>query len=141
MVAEIQQNSDLTYRIYDFNRVSADGKPRELHLEKARGAIHAIRDCEIDAFRYAQGGKDDPECLAHCPYFKARELVVGENGRSEVAGADSFSFLLCVEGTCSLVHDGTEYPVIRGDGYFLPAGMGEYQCKGSAKLICAELGV
>ncbi len=139
LIAEIQQNSDLTYRIYDYNRVSADGTPRELHLNQAKDVIRAIDDREIDAFRYAGAGTDDAECLANCPYFKVRRLTVSDQTKQESVGEGSFAFLLCVEGEGSLLHDGKEYSITRGEGYFLPAGMGDYQYRGTMKMICSEL--
>ena len=138
LIAEIQQNSDLTYRIYDFGRLSPDGTPRELHLDKARDAIHAVSDREVEEIRYALGGKDDPECLANSPYFKVRSLEVDGTVRSDFVSDESFLFLLCVAGEGNIVYGGDEYPIRKGEGYFLPAGMGDYQYKGSMKMIGSE---
>ncbi|MBR2353526.1 MAG: class I mannose-6-phosphate isomerase, partial [Clostridia bacterium] len=98
LIAEIQQNSDLTYRIYDYGRVSADGRPRELHLEQARAVIRAIGEDEVNALRYARGGKDDPEILANSEYFKVRRFVLEDVPRNETVTEKSFVSLLCVSG-------------------------------------------
>ena len=140
LIAEIQQSSDLTYRIYDYNRVSADGKPRELHMEKARDVIRAIGDGEVDALRYAGGGREDPEILANSAYFKVRRFVLENSQREESVGADSFISLLCVAGEGILQHENLEYPIRAGESYFLPAGMGAYRMEGSMTLLCSELG-
>ncbi len=137
LIAEIQQNSDLTYRIYDYDRRSADGKPRELHLEQAASVIRPILEEEVDALRYACGGREDGEVLANCPYFKVRRLSVTSEGRTEEV-FDSFQSLICVAGEGRIIHRGISYSVCRGDSYFLPAGMGEYECRGEMTLICAE---
>ena len=139
LIAEIQQNSDLTYRIYDFNRRAADGSQRELHLDKARGVIRAISEAEVEAIRYARGGKEDPEVLAASTYFKVRRFVLENSVREEFVGAESFVSLLCVEGSGVICHGEEEYPIERGESYFLPAGMGAYRCKGCMTLLCSEL--
>ena len=139
LIAEIQQNSDLTYRIYDYGRLSADGTPRELHLDKARDTIRAISDREVEEIRYARGGKDDPSCLVNCPYFKVKSIETDGEIRTDTVSEGSFFFLLCVAGEGSIVHGDVEYPVRRGDGYFLPAGMGDYQYKGTMKIIGSGL--
>ena len=137
LIAEIQQNSDLTYRVYDYDRLSADGTPRQLHLEKAAKVIRPISEEEIDAIRYARGGREDGETLAHCPYFRARRFVGTEEERAETV-KDRFHVLLCVAGEGTLTHREISYPLARGDSYFLPAGMGDYTYRGEMTLICAE---
>lgn len=101
LIAEVQQNSNLTYRVYDHGRLGADGKPRPLHIDKAV----AVADCK----RYERAPHS--ETLASCDYFTVRE------GTGTVGEADSFTSVLFVsDGTI----DGR--PARTGDSYFVPAG-------------------
>jgi mannose-6-phosphate isomerase class I len=97
-----------------------------------------VSDEEMDAIRYARGGRDDPEVLANCPYFKVRRLLgVGKRHRLRVG--ECFVSLLCVAGEGTLRHEDVAYPVRRGDSYFLPAYMGEFEYEGEMTLLLSEL--
>lgn len=140
LIAEIQQNSDLTYRIYDFERRQADGSLRELHTEKAMDVVRSFTEQEVDEIRFARG-KSDASVLANSPYFRVRRYALDGmdsvwNGTVE---KESFSALLCVGGRGSILHDGKKYPIQKGDSYFLPAGMGDYAVEGELLWLIAEL--
>ncbi len=139
LIAEIQQNSDLTYRVYDFDRVGADGKLRPLHVEKSIAVTRPFDDSEIDAIRYARGKADGVgELLANSEYFKVQRLIL--DGEAKLAvGEESFMSVLCLEGGVELFANGEAYTVCKGDSYFLPAGMGEFSVKGNATLILSEV--
>ena len=138
-IAEIQQNCDLTYRVYDFDRVGADGKKRELHIEKAKAVVKPIPDGKANAIRFEAKNENDSEnTLAHCRYFKTDlEKISGE--REFLADAHSFTSLLCIDGEGSIVHEDEEYPVLCGDSYFLPANMGKYTLCGNFTLLSVKL--
>lgn len=137
LLAEVQQNCDLTYRVYDFDRLDKNGKPRELHTEKAIECVKCFTDAEIDAVRYARG-RGDAETLADCPYFKVSRLEV--NGTRDVeATKESFVSLLCVNGRGKLIFDGAEYEICRGDSYFLPAGLGISTFEGEMTVILSQI--
>lgn len=138
LIAEIQQNSDLTYRLYDYGRRTADGTLRPLHTEKARAVIRNRTEAEIEAIRYAGGDKDRADVLAHCPYFRVSKWEIGETSCRKEVG-ESFSFLMCIEGNGFLQYGKKEYPIVRGDSYFLPHGMNSYECVGKMTLLCTEL--
>ncbi len=98
LLAEIQQNSNITYRIYDWERTGNDGKPRELHIDKARQVINfgshhggAARPLAYDTYGAAR------QVLAACDYF-AGERVTIEGGTVRDTRGDSFHILLGVEG-------------------------------------------
>lgn len=126
LIAEIQQNSNTTYRVYDYGRVGADGKPRELHTEKAlQVTVTAPPNAPV-----IHNTSDAVTTLADCDYFKIRRLNV--NGGAELwVDESSFSSLLCVEGTAEV--DGIG--VVPGDCLFIPAGYGSVTVLGNAQLI------
>lgn len=138
LVAEIQQNADLTYRVYDFDRVGADGLPRELHVEKALAVARAFSDEEIEQRRYSKGREDGiGELLASSEHFSVRKLEVDGCARLSVT-EESFASLLCIDGRGSILQGGEAYPIRKGDSYFLPAGMGEYELHGDVTVIISR---
>ncbi len=140
LIAEIQQNSDLTYRVYDYNRIGKDGKPRELHVSKALDTIRHFTPDEIDAVRFARGKQADMpgELLANSPYFRVSRLCVHQE-MNLCAESASFTSLLCIEGDGTIFYEGESYPIAKGDSYFIPAGMGAYTLYGNMTLICSQL--
>ncbi len=123
LIAEIQQNSNTTYRVYDYGRVGADGKPRELHVEKAKAVT------ELSPQKYPvqnlQAGR-----LAECPYFTVDKHDLQGELTLQV-GSDSFSSLLCVSGAAEV----NGVALRAGECVFLPAGLGEVKVIGKAELI------
>ncbi|MBQ2273985.1 MAG: class I mannose-6-phosphate isomerase, partial [Clostridia bacterium] len=123
LIAEIQQNSNCTYRVYDFGRLGADGKPRELHIDKALDVTE--RTAPKIPF-----GKPQNDVLASCEYFTAiRHEIKGEKTVS--VGEDSFSSILCVDG--ELTVDGVELKA--GECVFIPAYYGDVELVGNAQVI------
>jgi mannose-6-phosphate isomerase len=139
LIAEIQQNSDLTYRVYDFDRVGTDGKPRELHVEKAIAVTRPYSEEEIDAIRFAGGKQSDKgELMANSTYFKAVKHVISDEVTVN-ATKESFISLLCTQGQGSIIFDGQEYTIKLGDSYFIPAGLGEFTVKGQLTVIASTI--
>ena len=120
LLAEIQQNCDLTYRIWDYNRRGADGKPRELHVAKALDVVRPFTAEEIDAIRYeADPTADRSRVLAACSRFRAEKLCV--SGSHALTPSEGLRHLLCVSGEGTLTaENGQTYSVSRGDSYLLP---------------------
>lgn len=135
-LAEIQQSSDTTFRIFDFHRTDANGKPRELHWARAMDVI----DCSplVPERCRANSITLFPEFtlseLFSCKYFRSFQLRVRTSAKLGCDGS-SFRNLLCVEGNGVIVHDDIEYPIFLGQSYFLPAGMGQFEIKGSCTLL------
>ncbi|MBR4868778.1 MAG: class I mannose-6-phosphate isomerase [Clostridia bacterium] len=128
LIAEIQQNSNTTYRVYDYGRVGADGKPRALHIEQAL----AVTDtCVAPTFENA-----DPDVLADCEYFKVKRHVEAFGG---TVTDDSFIALLVVDGTATLTYDGGKMELNQYDCIFMPADMGDYALAGDFEIL--EIGV
>ena len=138
LIAEIQQSSDTTFRIYDYNRPGADGKPRELHLESAARVTDFRRLPLPERTDESERVGEDRRKLADCPYFRADELRVRGTIEIETDGS-SFFHLLCTEGTGKLYCDETIYPVRAGDSFFIPAGAGRCSLTGRCTAVLSGL--
>lgn len=134
LLAEVQQSSNTTYRIFDYNRPGKDGKPRELHVSDAV----AVTKCE--PYQPSEYCKDETlyngskRILADCPLFKVSELCI--NG--EYAGAaneKSFVSLLVLEGEGGLSCSTGEAALKKGDSLFIPADTGEFSLEGNMRIL------
>ena len=121
-IAEIQQTSDLTYRIYDFGRLGLDGKPRELHTELAKDAIdYSVSDDYRTAYTPVQN-EDTP--LVECEYFKTHLLDLTEPLSVDVKSKDSFLILICLEGKGKLIDsEGNVVSLTQGETVLVPASV------------------
>ena len=138
LIAEIQQNCDLTYRVYDYERRGADGSLRELHVHKALDVTAPFTEDEVNAIRYECGAASE-QTLAHCRYFKTDKLDI-RGSCTLTVDAMSFVFVLCLEGEGGIFYNGEMHSVRRGDGYYLPAGMGDLRLEGNMVLLAAQIG-
>lgn len=119
LLAEIQQNCDLTYRLWDFGRLGADGKPRELHVKKGLDVVRPFTNAEIEAIRYEKDPTADRNTvLAACSRFRVEKRTV--KGSVPLPAAEGFRHLLCIAGEGAVEADGSAYPVKRADSYLLP---------------------
>ena len=137
LLAEVQQNCDLTYRVYDFDRLDKNGKPRELHTEKAIECVKCFSHEDIDAIRFESGSRGG-ETLADCRYFKVKRLEIGGERKISVT-EESFVHLLCISGGGKLIYEDEEYEICRGDSYFLPAGLGDLLLEGNMTVILSQI--
>ena len=139
LIAEIQQNSDLTYRVYDYERRDAQGNLRQLHTDKAVKVVRHFDDDEVDAIRYSEADKIGVgECLASCKYFNVNRVSL--NGNSEKLNTNGvFHSLLCVEGEGEIVCQGESYSFSKGDSYYLPEALGEYMLRGNATVLVSRV--
>jgi mannose-6-phosphate isomerase len=119
-IAEIQETSDITYRIYDFNRKDANGKTRELHTEMARDAINYE---VLDDYRTAYDPeKNEPVELVACPYFTTSVYDMTEEIGCDYSELDSFVIFICMEGAARVKDDeGNELEMRAGETILLPA--------------------
>ena len=140
LICEIQQNSNTTYRVYDYGRVGTDGKPRDLHIEKALDVTNLAppplsqekpRVCNI--FAGAEVRR-----LASCDYFTVYHLAV-DGECTLAAGAESFQCLTVLSGSPVLQWNGEKFPLQKGESVFLPAGLGRYVLTGMAELILSKV--
>lgn len=119
VVAEIQQTSDVTYRIFDFNRVDAKGQPRELHTELALDAIN-FKHHRIGHTAYKPKLNDAIE-LVKCDYFTASLLELTEELERDFSKIDSFVIYLCLEGSYTLQWESESVRVQKGETLLVPA--------------------
>ena len=140
VIAEIQQNSNTTFRVYDYQRRGADGALRPLHLERAA----AVVNCEpvIPQECRANSGVSFPSFtmaeMFSCRYFRAYRLDVRETTRLRCNG-DSFQHVLCVEGNGAIRSESGTYPFTRGDSFFMPADLGEYEIQGRCRVLLSRV--
>ena len=136
LVAEVQQNSDVTYRLYDYGRLGQDGKPRPLHKEQAAKVLRLTTAEEREVTRLTRQTETDPRVtpLVACEYFFASLLRVVDEYVLTMP-EDSFLSLLCVEGAGEISCDGETYPVTKGDSYFLPVGCEECVLTGNCSIL------
>jgi len=122
VIAEIQQNSNVTYRVFDYGRIGADGKPRALHVEKAL-AVTDLRPAQLMDF--------GPH-LGSCRYFTTDKYSGAFTGK---CGEDSFQAILFIQGTGELACGGICHKVAKGECWFLPAGSGTYFINGHCEYL------
>ena len=119
-IAEIQQTSNITYRIYDYNRKGADGKGRELHTELAKDAIDYTFQNDYQTHYTSQPGAAVE--LVQCPYFTTRLLETETPMMRDYATLDSFVVYICMAGSVELRDDnGNELTVSQGQTVLFPA--------------------
>lgn len=123
LIAEIQQNSDTTYRIYDY------GRARELHLDKASKAIKIRTDDEITAIQFEKG--KEAHCIANCRYFK----VFKHTGDAQIGKNKKITVLMNVGGDGELLCDGENYPFLPGNTYVIPTDCPDVKIRGSATYL------
>lgn len=127
LLAEIQQNSDVTYRLYDYGRVDADGNRRPLHTEKAKQVCTLAPPTSYDFGQH----------LACCEYFTVDRLC---GSFEDVSDERSFVSLLVLDGSGLLEQDEEKMPLKKGDSLFLPAGSGNYRVTGACELLRTRVG-
>lgn len=124
-VAEIQQTSDITYRIYDYGRLGLDGKPRELHTELAKDAIdYSVRD---DYQTHYEVVKDAETPLVDCKYFTTSifELSGEKEVSVDTASMDSFYIVICLEGHGEIFDGERDDDCSPTKGHVIPVRQGE----------------
>ena len=123
LIAEIQQTSDITYRIYDFDRRDAEGNLRELHTEEALDAID-YNFHENYQTKYTPR-LNEPVELVDCPYFTTNVLEYTQETVRDYSIRDSFIIHVCLEGSYILKYGIEELPVQMGDCILIPATTGK----------------
>ncbi len=141
LLAEIQQSSNLTYRLYDYDRVDKNGRKRELHIEKALDVINlrssAIPRQPMRVLKYGRGCAR--ELLTRCKYFQVERMLLNtETTRSLVpfqTSSNSFHALLIVDGCGSITAQGFMQNFFKGDCIFVPADSMPLQLHGKAQML------
>lgn len=139
LVAEIQQNSDTTYRLYDYDRPGLDGKPRELHIADS---LRVTAFDNAGASRRSTAGSAANEWLqlAASPYFIVEKAAI-DGGVTAATTPDSFTIVVVCEGRGELTWDGgaAAQPLAAGECYLLPAALGGYEIAGKLTVLRSYL--
>lgn len=131
VIAEIQQTSDITYRIYDWDRTDAKGKTRELHLDLALTAINY--NPRNTRKKYAKEENIQNE-IVQSKYFSVNYIPL--NGKISIAkNTDCFTVYMCTEGEFSVLYTNKKYDFKKGDTILLPAVLNAYSLEGNAELL------
>ena len=140
MLAEVQQSSDVTYRIFDYNRPGLDGKPRELHTKLAAQAL----DYHVEKnYRTEYADTDNRAVqIIDTPYFDVRVMEVSKSFHRDLRKYDSFVISMCIEGDCKIVirTTGDEIVLHEGNSTLIPAAIADFDIiplNGKSKTIDA----
>ncbi len=141
LIAEIQQNSNLTYRLYDYDRRDKNGNRRELHVRKALDVADMRSAAEprqpLRLLKYRPGCAS--ELLCRCEYFQVERLLINTDNASTAVeyftDEDSFKVLLCLEGNGTLSKDNFKINFHKGDCIFIPAATTNLQLQGQSQLL------
>lgn len=131
LIAEIQQTSDITYRLYDFDRVDANGNTRELHVDLA---LDAINYDVVNAERSYSKKVNEVNEVASCPYFTTNLIPLDGRVVAQM-NQDSFKVYMCVEGAFELVLGNEKYSYTLGDTILIPAKMESFSLIGKANIL------
>lgn len=133
MVAEIQQNSNVTYRIYDYNRKDKNGKTRELHIDKALAVTNRVPPVkENTGFPH----------IADCDYFTVDRVNLDGISRYRMQGTvteKSFLSLLILDGEGTISSQGEKKSFRKGDSLLITAGSGDYQIEGKCDALMTTI--
>lgn len=131
VVAEIQQTSDITYRIYDFDRKDAQGNTRELHIDNA---LDAINYDKVDAYRTYSKEENLSNTIVNCPYFTTNFIPLSDAVTVSKTG-NSFTVYMCIDGEFDLEYNKNIYSYKKGDTVLIPAAMDYYVINGKASIL------
>lgn len=131
VVAEIQQTSDITYRLYDFDRVDSQGNTRELHVDLA---LEAINYNKVDTYKSYDSVFNQSNRIVDCPYFTTNfiplkgEITVNKTGKT-------FTVYMCVDGVFEIEFDNVKFQYKKGDTVLIPATMNAFVLNGKASVL------
>lgn len=138
LIAEVQQNSNTTYRVSDYGRLGADGKPRPLHIEKALEVTERTKP----AVPYGAVGNEEPtnfgsvRRLASCEYFTAS--LISLDGEAQLKETGSFVSLVLLDGAAELKYSGGALSLKKGGSVFIPAGL-RFSVSGKAEILFSRV--
>lgn len=136
LIAEIQQNSNSTYRVYDYGRVGKDGKPRELHIQKAVD-VSKTEPAKYEIKPFGEETETDggtAQLLTKCELFTVNRYVLKSKMIFE-ADEKSFHHVLVLNGNGSIENQAFK----KGDSFFIPANFGKYEIEGNAEILITKI--
>ena len=128
VIFEIQQNSTLTYRLYDYMRRDKDGNLRELHVDKA------MKVSLLEPYKEAKFDTDDASVIGKCEYFETRKYQLNFTKKCFNVEKDSYLSITCVKGEGTIEGE----KISLGDTFFIPAGAGEITIDGNLEIITVK---
>jgi mannose-6-phosphate isomerase len=131
VVAEIQQTSDITYRIYDFDRVDAQGNKRELHVDLA---LDAINYNKVETQKKYETKANTSNAVVDCPYFTTNFIPLEDKVTVSKSG-ETFTVYMCVEGSFEIEFEGFRQSYIKGDTVLIPAEINVFILSGKASIL------
>ena len=131
LVAEIQQTSDITYRLYDFDRVDTQGNTRELHVDLA---LEAINYNKVDTRIEYSKEENESNTIVNCPYFTTNFIPLIDSATISKTG-DSFTVYMCIDGAFEIEYNKDLYQYKKGDTVLVPAAMDYYVINGKASIL------
>jgi mannose-6-phosphate isomerase len=138
LLAEVQQSSDVTYRVYDYGRLDADGNPRPLHIAEAAAALDFAVEPVITRYTQRFDAQKEPACtqLTDWPYFTSGILSV--NGLVKMPPEKNFSAIVVTAGSAAINAGGESVPLKSGESAFIPANL-PYEIKGGGDLLVTKV--
>lgn len=131
LIAEIQQNSNVTYRIYDYGRLGADNKPRQLHIKQS---------IDVTNLTKPQAYSSDSAHLVSCKFFDVDHVKVADGEKYEsVADERSFVSVIVTEGLGSIECGGKESSLKKGESMFIPAALGKFTIMGNLEVLITRI--
>lgn len=138
LIAEIQQTSDITYRIYDYDRVDEQGNARELHVDLALDAIN-YDDSDAGKIDFANPTNSTSEIVA-CPYFTTQVIHCATELTKDYVALDSFVVYMCIEGEAEIYCDSHEMEILKqGETLLIPATCSEVRIKSTQEVKLLEV--
>ncbi|MDZ7671624.1 MAG: type I phosphomannose isomerase catalytic subunit [Halanaerobiales bacterium] len=133
MLIEIQQSSDTTYRLYDWDRLGSDGKPRDLHLQNGIKATNLSWKDLNQKVKYINKTKDYiQEILNISKYFVTEKINVNTSFNMDI---ENFVLLTCINNKGEIIYNNKSIPLKKGESMMLPAGLKEVKIKGNIELL------
>lgn len=138
LIVEIQEASDITYRIYDYDRRDAQGNPRELHVDQS---VEAVRyDDVVTEKTNVIPAKGETALLVDCEYFTADVRDIAEAVNIDLSAIDSFTVLINIGGNLTVTTaDGSTYPLPQGHTLLVPACQPTIHLKGTGQILTVHL--
>lgn len=144
LIAEIQENSNITYRLYDYNRVDKNGKKRQLHIDKALDVVNLKQTVlprqPMRVLKYQNGFAS--ESLGSCKYFQVDRIILNTEVNRNLCfyqtDSTSFRVLLCIDGCGSILVDDNIMNFFKGDCIFVPANSAQLKLHGKAQLLSVK---
>jgi mannose-6-phosphate isomerase len=142
LLYELQEYSDVTYRMYDYGRLSASGKPRELHIERSLDVTHYTHapKVKVKPVSLPTIHSSEDRCLVACRYFLTREIQLKEHTELHGAAESSCIILTCLGDEARIFYgDITTHVehITRGETLIIPAALGRYRIQGQGALLCS----